>query len=201
MEFWILGSWQLWLLTGVVLVADQISKAIIIGWLDWRESWPAEGFFRFTHIGNTGTAFSLFQGNSDILAIVALGAVALLLWIYWSIGGRSPLIRLALGLQLGGAFGNLIDRVRLGHVTDFIDVGPWPIFNLADSAISIGMVLMIWFFFFVAKDDVSAEATTAAVHESMSLPGSVRCQRCADSMRYGIAHEREAIARAGEDRP
>ena len=63
-DFWIRRSWMLWVLAALILILDQSTKSIIIAWLDWGESWPAEGFLRFTHARNTGTAFSLFQGHS-----------------------------------------------------------------------------------------------------------------------------------------
>ena len=77
---------MLWVLAVVVLVLDQSTKAFIVGWLDWGESWPVEGFLRFTHARNTGTAFSLFQGHSNILsfvAIVAVGCVAVGVLVNW----------------------------------------------------------------------------------------------------------------------
>ena len=151
-DFWVRKSWMLWVLAAVVLLLDQSTKTYIVGWLSRGESWPVEGFFRFTHVHNTGMAFGLFRGHSDVLSIFAIAAVGLLLWVHWSTGAKSFILRIALGLQLGGAFGNLLDRFQQGHVTDFIDVGingigRWPTFNIADSAISIGMVLMLWYFF------------------------------------------------------
>ena len=134
---------------------------------------------RFTHARNTGTAFSLFQGHSNILSFVAIFAVAVLLWVYATTGARSFVLRFALGLQLGGALGNLLDRLRLGYVTDFVDVGPWPIFNVADSAISVGMVLMVWYFV-TAKDEGAAEETVAT-----AVATDVGCRTCADAMRHG----------------
>lgn len=179
-DFWIRRSWMLWVLAALILILDQSTKSIIIAWLDWGESWPAEGFLRFTHARNTGTAFSLFQGHSNILSFVAIIAVAVLLWVYATTGAKSFILRLALGLQLGGALGNLFDRLQQGYVTDFLDVGWWPIFNVADSAISIGMVLMVWYFF-TAKDEEPA-AVAAPVVAGLGREG---CQRCADAMRYG----------------
>ena len=169
---------MLWVLALVVLVLDQSTKAFIVGWLDWGESWPVEGFLRFTHARNTGTAFSLFQGHSNVLSIVAVIAVGVLLWVYWSTGARSFVLRIALGLQLGGALGNLLDRLQQGYVTDFLDVGPWPIFNVADSAISVGMVLMVWYFF-THRDEETAPST--AVASATVAP----CRRCSEAMRYG----------------
>ena len=138
-----------WVVFLLAVSGDQLTKWLTIENLARGESWPADGFFRVTHAWNTGTAFSLFQGQGDILTWVSLGAVAILAWIYRSIDNPPWVLRAAFGLQLGGAIGNLIDRFRLGHVTDFIDVGPWPIFNIADSSIVIGIGLMIYYFWFV----------------------------------------------------
>jgi signal peptidase II len=123
--------------------ADQISKTLIVRWLRLGESSPDDGFFRFTYARNTGTAFGLFQDQAMILTIVSFVAVVAIIYFYRN-AITSPLLRAALGLQLGGAFGNLLDRIRLGYVVDFIDVGPWPIFNLADSSIVVGIAILAW---------------------------------------------------------
>ncbi|MDP6667526.1 MAG: signal peptidase II [Dehalococcoidia bacterium] len=142
-----------WVMMVLAVSSDQLTKWLVIENLVRGESWPADGFFRFTHAWNTGTAFSLFQGQGDILTWVSLAAVAVLAWIYKSIDDPPWVLRIAFGMQLGGAIGNLVDRFRLGHVTDFIDVGPWPVFNIADSSIVIGIGLMIFYFWFL---DVAA---------------------------------------------
>ena len=182
-DFWVRRSWLLWVLAALVLLLDQSTKSVIVAWLDWGDSWPAEGLLRITHARNTGTAFSLFQGHSNILSLVAIFAVAVLLWVYATTGAKSLILRIALGLQLGGALGNLIDRLQQGYVTDFLDVGPWPIFNVADSAISVGMVLMVWYFVMTRNEeaDVSAASSVADVAAS-------GCARCADARRYGTLH-------------
>jgi len=143
------------------LVLDQLTKWLTIENLAVGESWPATGFFRFTHAWNTGTAFSLFQGQGDILTWVSLGAVGVLTWIYRSFDNPPWLLRVAFGLQFGGAIGNIIDRIRIGHVTDFIDIGLWPIFNIADSSIVVGIGLMIFYFWFM-DDSSKSDETTAA---------------------------------------
>ena len=107
---------------------------------------PAEGFFRITHTFNTGSIFGIFQGQNTAFILVSFVGVAVLLLLYHSQRFPTGLLRLSLGLQLGGAFGNLLDRVRLGHVTDWVDVGPWPIFNVADACIVTGLVLLAWMF-------------------------------------------------------
>jgi signal peptidase II len=129
----------------VVLVLDQLTKALVISRLAPGESWPADpafGLLSLSHVHNTGVAFGLFQGNSDFLIVVSAIIVAVLLAYQHNLPGGSRLMRLAIGLQIGGAIGNVIDRVRLGHVTDFFKVGWWPVFNVADSAIVVGVLLL-----------------------------------------------------------
>lgn len=152
----------------VAFAADQISKTLIVRNLRLSESWPEEGFFRLTYARNTGTAFGLFQDQAMILTIVSFVAVAAIIYFYRN-AMTSPLMRAALGLQLGGAFGNLLDRVRLGYVVDFIDVGPWPIFNLADSSIVVGIAILAWHFAFRHEPAPAAPGDVA----STVRPGEV----------------------------
>ena len=126
-----------------VLLADQLSKYFIKTNLRLYESWPEEGLFRFTHGSNTGTAFGLFPNQTLILILASLIAMGFLYYFYRTQAPPSRLLRLAIGLQLGGAVGNLLDRIRAGAVVDFIDVGWWPVFNLADSAIVVGIAVLM----------------------------------------------------------
>jgi signal peptidase II len=126
-----------------ILLLDQLSKAVVRAFLPIGHSFPPDTPIRLTHVTNTGAAFGLFQGSGTVLTVVALVGVVLLLLYYRSFGLRHPLLRVSLALQLGGALGNLTDRLRQGYVTDFIDLRVWPIFNLADSAITIGAFLLI----------------------------------------------------------
>jgi signal peptidase II len=148
-----------WVLLVLTLGLDQLTKAIVVANLDRGESWPGEGFFRFTHAWNTGTAFSLFQDQGGFLTIVSFVAVIALYFVYRSLQSPNIWVRMAFGLLLGGAFGNLIDRLRLGHVTDFADVGPWPIFNIADSAIVVG-IAVLFLNFWVSPDNKKKSAAT-----------------------------------------
>lgn len=133
-------------LIAIVFLSDQFSKWLVREFLEFRESFPADGFFRLTHTFNTGSAFGLFRDQNVPLILVSVVGITILLLIYRSQRCPGNLLRLSLGLQFGGAAGNLLDRVRLGHVTDFVDVGSWPIFNLADASIVIGLVLLAWVF-------------------------------------------------------
>jgi signal peptidase II len=133
-------------LAGLVFLIDQFSKYLVTEFLAYRESFPAEGFLRITHTFNTGSAFGLFQGQNTPLILVSVVGIAVLVLLYRSQSLPTAWLRLSLGLQLGGAAGNLIDRLRLGHVTDWADVGPWPVFNLADASIVTGLIILAGLF-------------------------------------------------------
>jgi len=132
----------------LIVASDQLSKIWIRSNLALGQSLPETGFFRLTHVHNTGAAFGLFHGQSFPLTIVALVGVAALLVYALFIYRRFPFLdnmlgRSALGLILGGTVGNLIDRLYFGYVTDFIDIGIWPAFNIADSAIVVGIIIFV----------------------------------------------------------
>lgn len=134
------------LVAAAVIVVDHVSKLYIESWLPLNRSWApfpeVAHLFRFTHVTNTGAAFGLFPGGSLFFTVVAtVVGIFIVYYNYQLPAGHRPL-RIALGLQLGGALGNLIDRLRLGHVTDFLDFGPWPVFNLADTSIVAGVILL-----------------------------------------------------------
>ena len=134
--------WTALLIALTALAADQATKFWVVQNLALGESLPREGFFRLTHVANTGSAFGLFGGHNFALTAASFLGIAVLLYFYRSHDPPTVWARLSLGLMLAGAIGNLVDRVRLGHVTDFIDVGPWYIFNLADSSIVVGVILL-----------------------------------------------------------
>ena len=137
-------DWVLLQSAALVFLLDQFTKFLVVSFLPYRASYPFRGFFRFTHTHNTGSAFGILQGMNDWLIWISVVGVFVLIMIYRSQPRPSNLLRLSLALQLGGAFGNLVDRLRLGWVTDFIDIGPWPIFNLADASIVTGLILLAW---------------------------------------------------------
>jgi signal peptidase II len=141
----------------LVLVLDQLTKQLVLKCLGFeQEKVLIAGFFKFVHWVNTGAAWSLFRDNNDLLAIVALVALLVLFLTRHHFDLRPPLGQVAFGLVFGGIVGNLIDRLRVGHVIDFIyfyvqpptgrEIG-FPAFNVADSAICIGVgliFLMTW---------------------------------------------------------
>lgn len=131
----------------VIFIADQFTKRLVVNNLDLHESWapiPALGrIFRFTHITNSGAAFGLFENMGNVFMIVAI-IVALAIVYYITVYPSLPMIvLLSLGLQLGGALGNMFDRIQYDSgVVDFVDIGFWPIFNIADASIVSGVILL-----------------------------------------------------------
>lgn len=154
--------------TGTVLLIDQVSKNLVETRIPLYGYWapiPAlADFFRITHTANTGAVFGLFQGSGWFFAILAVIVSAAIVYFNITLPGRQWLLRLALGLQLGGALGNLTDRLRQGHVTDFIDVGPWYIFNVADMALIGGVIL---FGIVLLRDERRLRATEPAALRSV----------------------------------
>ena len=138
----------LYLIAGLVILLDQLSKAIIEDKLPLYQMWAPfpqiQEIFRVTHVPNTGMAFGLFPSGSYFFLIVAVVVSATIIYYNFTLPAGKFALRLALGLQLGGALGNFIDRLRIGHVTDFLDFGPWPVFNVADMAIVAGACVLGW---------------------------------------------------------
>ncbi len=134
------------LVMGLVLVADQISKSFVLDRLgpngDRTQIKIIPGFLRLIYVENTGAAFGIFQGKSPVLTVLALVVIVFLIVYFRQSIARSIWLSIALGLQLGGALGNVIDRFRHGFVVDFINVPKWPTFNVADSAITVGVIML-----------------------------------------------------------
>lgn len=140
------------------IVADQATKAIIRGWLAEGETWPA-GFelIRLSHVENTGAAFGILQGAGPLLVVASIVGVVVVLALLYTAPTGDRLYTAALALVLGGAVGNLIDRVLRGEVTDFIDPTHYPAFNLADSSIVVGVIALILLSFRPQRPDAAAE--------------------------------------------
>src|SRR5690606_36683230 len=116
------------------------------------------GVLDFRFVRNTGASFGFFQGQSNLLTVLALGAIAFLATYYFRKARNDALVALALGLQLGGALGNVIDRLRYGYVVDFIDFPRFPTFNVADSSITVGVALLMYALLF--RDFEGTESST-----------------------------------------
>ncbi len=140
-----------WLgLAFILLIADQFTKVLIVGYYQLGDSTPVTSFFNVVRVHNAGAAFSFLAGSSGwqrwFFTVIGVVAAAVILWLLKSHAGQK-LFAFALACILGGAIGNVIDRVLYGHVIDFLDFHwrgwHFPAFNIADSAITIGAVCLI----------------------------------------------------------
>jgi signal peptidase II len=122
--------------------ADQLTKQVIARTLAVGESVDIVGPFSIHHVENSGIAFGLFSSRTTIVIAVTAVAVGWMVWFFARAGRRHPILPVALGLVVGGSVANLVDRVRLGHVTDFLDLEAWPAFNLADTFIVVGVAVL-----------------------------------------------------------
>ncbi|HVP20480.1 MAG TPA: signal peptidase II [Anaerolineaceae bacterium] len=137
----------LFLIAGTIVVLDQVTKSMVktnlgIGqiWSPWDWLTP---YARIVHIFNTGVAFGLFQGQNAIFSLLAIIVSIAIIYYYPRVTANDWILRVALGLQLGGALGNLVDRITQGYVTDFISVGDFAIFNIADASITVGVAVLL----------------------------------------------------------
>jgi len=134
-------------IAGVIVALDQWTKFLVrsnlgIGeiWVPWE--WLAP-YARIVHWYNTGVAFGMFQDANLFFSILAIIVSVGIIFFFPKVEESERVLRLALSMQLGGALGNLLDRLYVGHVTDFISVGSFPVFNVADSCISIGVAVLL----------------------------------------------------------
>lgn len=149
----------LWLFFGtvVILVLDQWTKWLVRTNLEVGQMWsPFEWlapYARIVHWHNTGVAFGMFQGVGWLFAIISLVISIFIIFFYGRIPSEDWPLRLALILQLGGALGNFVDRVTIGYVIDFLSVGNFAVFNVADSCITVGVIVMILGFWYMERKE------------------------------------------------
>jgi signal peptidase II len=141
------AGWPQWLSLAAVglaaLAGDQLTKWIVTSRLDLYDEVHVVGPFSIHHVTNSGIAFGLFASATSIVIFLTTVAVVWMLYFFARSGARHPVLPVALGLVIGGSVSNLIDRVRLGHVTDFLDFKYWPAFNLADTFIVVGVAALL----------------------------------------------------------
>jgi signal peptidase II len=125
------------------VVADQLTKRVVSGRLSLDDEVHVLGPLSIHHVQNSGIAFGLFSSATSFVIVLTALAVGWMLWFFARSGARHPILPASLGLVIGGSLSNLVDRVRLGHVTDFLDLRFWPAFNLADSFIVVGVAILL----------------------------------------------------------
>lgn len=135
-------------LAAIIIVLDQWTKALVRSNLEFSEFWAPwpwlAPYARIVNWHNTGAAFGMFQGFGGVFTILAILVSLAILYYFPQVPKEDWYLRLAMGMQLGGALGNLIDRLTQGgYVTDFVSIGNFPVFNVADASISIGVAILI----------------------------------------------------------
>jgi signal peptidase II len=131
------------LVASVTVAADQAAKALVRATIERGEEIQLILGVKLVNVRNRGIAFGMFSGGGALLVIFAIAALAALL-VFFARHRDRPLVWLPTGLLIGGAAGNLIDRMREGGVTDFFDLPAWPAFNLADTAITLGVLTLLY---------------------------------------------------------
>ena len=148
---WVFKDKYIFPVFSFVFISDQITKYAVYKNMSLGESIPTEGIIRITYARNTGMAFSLFENFGIILLILSLIIASILIIYLFTIDKPRIVIRVFSGLVVAGALGNILDRIRFGYVNDFIDVGWWPVFNIADSSITIAIGIYIFDAIFIQK--------------------------------------------------
>lgn len=140
--------WQIGLIAIAIVVLDQWTKSLVRANIPLGGMWLPESlewlhpYARIVHWYNTGAAFGMFKQGSMVFTVLAFVVIGLILYYYPQVEKADWSLRLAMSMQLGGATGNLIDRLTIGHVTDFISVGTFPVFNVADASITVGAAVL-----------------------------------------------------------
>jgi len=168
------SNWRILNLALAIIVIDQMTKLAVLKYLGYREEKEiVEGFFKLVHWANTGAAWSMFSGNNGVLAVVAIAALVVLFFTRHHFNVHTLGGQVSLGLIFGGIAGNLIDRLRVGHVVDFLyfylyrrdgHIAGFPAFNVADSAICVGVGLL-----FLLSWQNDADKAPAPRNEGMRL--------------------------------
>lgn len=168
MKILIQKYWAILTIALVIAVLDQWTKGWVRAniqpgatWLPESLSWLSP-YARLVHWYNTGAAFGMFKDASMVFTVLAFIVIGAIIFYYPQVQQTDWSLRLALSMQMGGAIGNLIDRIRIGHVTDFISVGNFPVFNIADASISTGAAVLFLGVYLQERAEKRAKAKVAA---------------------------------------
>lgn len=169
--------WPIATIAAVIVALDQWTKWLVRVNIPEGGSWLPESlewlspYARIVHWYNTGAAFGMFQNAGMVFTILAFIVIAAIIYYYPHVENTDWSLRLAMSMQLGGAIGNLIDRLTLGRVTDFISIGSFPVFNVADASISVGAVVLllgVWLMERAEKKEKANAVTAEPVSETTS---------------------------------
>ncbi len=151
----------------LALLADQVTKWIVVRTMYLHESIPmVPGVFSITRVHNSGIAFGLFPGMPDLFMVITFVSMLIVVYFYLTVEPRSGWLTVGCSLILGGAMGNLLDRFRYEYVVDFLHFSFWPAFNVADSCVSTGVVLLL-ISFFREKKGMAGDASRSVQNRTL----------------------------------
>jgi len=172
--------WQIVVIAIVIVVLDQWTKSLVRANIDLGMRWLPDGwewlepYARIVHWYNTGAAFGMFKDGSMVFTVLAFIVIGLIIYYYPQVESADWTLRLAMSMQLGGATGNLIDRLTIGHVTDWISVGNFAVFNVADASISVGAaILFVGVVMMERAERKKKEQETAEQNHSGETPSEI----------------------------
>jgi len=158
---------------GVIIALDQWTKALVRANIAPSDMWLPDGlawlmpYARIINWHNSGAAFGSFQGYSWIFSVLAFVVAGLIIYYYPRVEAQDWWLKLAMGMQMGGALGNVVDRLfRQGQVTDFISIGTFPVFNVADSSISVGVAVLLLGVWLKEQQEKKAQAGSVAEEQT-----------------------------------
>ena len=173
----ITNYWSIFTIAAVIVALDQWTKWLVRTNIPAGQSWLPESlqwlspYARIVHWYNRGAAFGMFQEGGMVFTVLAFIVIGAIIYYYPQVSSADWPLRLAMSMQLGGAMGNLIDRLTIGHVTDFVSVGTFPVFNVADASISVGCVVLllgVWWQERAAKKEKLQTASSEQPSEATS---------------------------------
>jgi len=159
--------------SGLVICLDQWTKWLVRENIEFGAQWLPDWliwlspYARIVHWYNSGAAFGMFQNGNLVFTTLAFLVIGAIIYYYPQVEAEDWTLKLAMGLQLAGAAGNLIDRLIMGKVTDFISVGSFPVFNVADSSITVGVIVLLLGVWIKEQQDRKAAAQLAAAGEPL----------------------------------
>jgi signal peptidase II len=163
---------------GVIVALDQWTKWLVRENIEFGGQWLPEWlawlnpYARFVHWYNSGAAFGMFQNGNLVFTILAFVVIAAIIYYYPFVQHEDWTLKVAMGLQLAGAVGNLIDRLMMGKVTDFISVGAFPVFNIADASITVGVIVLLFGVWWKERNEKAASSQQSSVSSNqLSVSG------------------------------
>ena len=181
---------------GIVIAFDQWTKWLVRQNIEFGSQWLPESldwlspYARFVNWSNSGAAFGMFQNGNLVFTILAIIVIIAIIYYYPQVEAADWTLKLAMGLQLAGATGNLVDRLMVGKVTDFISIGTFPVFNVADSSITIGVIVLLIGVWIKERQ----EKKKAAKLNAASEPASMISEQLSTSSEQPNAKETVSVA-------